>query len=300
MPQAKKIILLGKEGQLGFSLQRALSIVGELHAFNRAECDVSDKDKLKQIIQQLSPDVIVNAAAYTAVDKAETDSEQAFRINAQGPGILAELAKTQGAILVHYSTDYVFDGSKSTPYQEDDIPSPINQYGASKLAGEKAIAAVGGQYWILRTSWVYSQYGQNFLKTILRLAQTRTELTVVDDQYGVPTSADLLADVTMQMLQRAWLQSDVQSGLYHLVPAGKTSWFEFAKFILATARGLGVVNQLLEEKLTAIPATAYSLPAARPYNSCLKNDKIQQEFNVVLPHWQKHVEHALIQLLKNR
>ena len=298
MQLAKKIILLGKDGQVGFSLQRALSIVGEVYAFNRYECDVCDKDQLRGLIQQISPDVIVNAAAYTAVDKAETESAQAFRINAQAPGILAELAKAHRAILVHYSTDYVFDGSKVAAYHEEDIPSPINQYGASKLAGEQAIQAVGGQYWILRTSWVYSYYGHNFLKTILRLAQTRTELTVVNDQYGAPTSADLLADVTVQMLQSAWSQHNAQPGLYHLVPAGKISWFDFAKFILMTAQNLGLVTQLRAEKLSAIPALGYPLPAARPYNSCLDNNKIQQKFKVLLPDWQKHVQHALIQLLK--
>jgi dTDP-4-dehydrorhamnose reductase len=298
MQQAKKIVLLGKDGQLGFSLQRSLSAIGQLYAFNRQECDLSDQDQLRRVIQQVNPDVIVNAAAYTAVDKAETESKLAFTVNAEAPGILAELAKAQSAILVHFSTDYVFDGHQSSPYTEGDAPSPINQYGASKLAGEKAIEAVGGQYWTLRTSWVFSAYRQNFLKTILHLIQTRSELQVIDDQYGAPTSTDLLADITGYMLMRNWLQNDQQWGIYHLVSEGRVSWYGFAKFIFKTAQDFGLTMQLSEEKLIAIPASAYPLPAARPYNSCLNNNKIQQAFGLQLPAWQWHAQHTLNQLLQ--
>lgn len=299
MPQAKKILLLGKDGQLGFALQRSLSTVGYLHAFNRQTCDLRDVNRLHEVLQEVKPDVIINAAAMTAVDKAETQTELAFEVNANVPLHLAEWAKDNQAHLVHYSTDYVFDGKKYLPYQEEDVAAPLSQYGVSKLAGEKAIQSIGGQYWILRTSWVFSSYGNNFLKTILRLAKTRNELNVIDDQYGVPTSADFLADITAQLLQKAWGQYDIQPGLYHLVPEGKVSWYEFAQFIVAYAQKLGLTTQLTLGQINPIAAVEYPLPARRPYNSCLNTEKIGNTFDLVLPNWQGHAQHALQQLLQN-
>lgn len=297
MYHPKKMILLGKNGQLGFSLQRALNPLGTLYAFDRQSCDLSNRVKLREVIQIVKPDIIVNAAAYTAVDKAETEIDAAIQINAEAPSVLATLAKNIGAHLIHYSTDYVFDGSKIGPYQEEDVINPLNQYGKSKYLGEKAIQEVEGQYWILRTSWVFSYYGKNFLKTILNLARTRSELTVVADQYGVPTSADFLADITAQMIIKSEQRQYSTSGLYHLVPEGKTTWYDFAQFIVQYAHELGMNAQLAADKLRPIAAKDYPLPAMRPYNSCLNTDKIRHTFDLALPNWRWYVQHSLTQLL---
>lgn len=298
MRPPKKILLLGKDGQLGFSLQRALNPLGTLYAFNRQTCDLINLTRLREVVQTVKPDIIVNAAAYTAVDKAETEKDLALQINATAVGFLATLAKEQGAHLIHYSTDYVFYGNKLEAYLEEDATEPLNQYGISKYLGEKAIQEIGGQYWILRTSWVFSHYGKNFLKTILNLARTHSELKVVADQYGVPTSADFLADMTEQMLLQAGNKSDMSSGLYHLVPEGRTTWHGFAQLIVQYAHELGIKMQLTEDKVIPIAAKEYALPAARPLNSCLNTDKIRRSFDLNLPNWRFYVQHTLTQLLK--
>lgn len=298
MSVPKKILLLGKDGQLGFSLQRALTSLGVLYAFNRQSCDLRNLARLREVIAAVKPDIIVNAAAYTAVDKAETQKDLALEINATAVGVLATLAKEQDAHLIHYSTDYVFNGNKLGAYNEEDLAEPLNQYGLSKYFGEQAIHEIGGKYWILRTSWVFSYYGKNFLKTILNLAQTRSELKVVADQYGVPTSADFLADITAQMLIKVGDASNISAGLYHLVPEGKTTWYEFAQLIVQYAHELGIGTQLTKDKVIPIAAGEYTLPAARPYNSCLNTDKIRERFDLNLPNWQFYVQHTLAGLLR--
>ncbi len=292
-----KIVLLGKNGQLGWELQRALAPLGELIALDRAQgADLNEPDALIQTVRQYAPQVIVNAAAYTAVDKAESDAETCSRVNAEAPGSLAALAKDLGALLVHYSTDYVFDGGVNTPRAEDAATGPLSVYGRTKLEGEQAIAAGGCAHLILRTSWVYAARGGNFAKTMLRLAAEREQLKVIADQVGAPTGADLLADLSAHMI-RSTLARPELSGLYHAVAAGETSWHGYAQHVIEFARARGTPVQVASDQVLAIPTTDYPTPARRPLNSRLSTHKLQQAFGLFLPHWQQGVDRMLMEIL---
>ncbi|MGZ8944494.1 MAG: dTDP-4-dehydrorhamnose reductase [Methylococcaceae bacterium] len=290
-----KILLTGCNGQVGWELSRALLPLGDIIAASRSQVDLSDLDSLRRTVQKYSADVIVNAAAYTAVDKAETEQDLAFCINADAPAVLAEEAKKTGALLIHYSTDYVFDGTKISAYAEDDAPNPVNVYGQSKLAGEKAIQASGVDYLILRTSWVYAARGHNFLKSILRLAAEREELSVVADQIGSPTWARLIAETTAHVLRQSMLERHkgrFNSDLYNLTSAGETSWHGFAQMIVDIARQQS--NQTLKNRtIIPIPATDYPLPAKRPARSLLSTDRLEQYFGLKMPAWDKALQLCL-------
>ncbi len=294
-----KILLLGKNGQVGWELQRALSPLGELCAYDRSEANLDDPESLRQLVRDYAPDVIVNAAAYTAVDKAESDFASAHRVNAQALAVLAEEIKRYNGWLIHYSTDYVFDGCKSGFYLENDPTAPLSVYGQTKHAGELAIAASGCQYLIFRTSWVFASRGSNFAKTMLRLAAERDSLNVVADQFGAPTSAELIADITALTLYR--LQHDPAlatqaSGIYHLAAAGETSWHGYAQFVIAEAQQCGARFKVQPEDVGAIPASAYPVPAARPQNSRLNTDKLSHFLNIQMPPWQYHVRRMVQEL----
>lgn len=294
-----KILLLGKNGQVGWELQRALSPVGELHACDRSEANLDDPESLRQLVRDYAPDIIVNAAAYTAVDKAETDLESAARINTLSLAVLAEETKRLNGLLVHYSTDYVFDGTKEGFYQENDPTAPLSIYGKTKRAGEVAIAVSGCRHLIFRTSWVFASRGGNFAKTMLRLASERDSLNVVADQFGAPTSAELIADVTALTIYR--LQHDTAlaasaSGIYHLVAAGETSWHGYAQFVISEAIRLGAPLKVQPNQVNPIPASAYPVPAARPQNSRLDTTKLRERFDIQLPNWQYHVQRLVREL----
>jgi dTDP-4-dehydrorhamnose reductase len=283
-----KILLTGATGQVGWELARTLLPVGEVIAIDRSRVDFSDLKALRTLVQQLKPDVIVNPAAYTAVDKAETEKDLAYLINAEAPGMLAEEAKKLGALLVHYSTDYVFDGTKDSPYTESEPTNPLNVYGASKLAGEQAIQSVASDYLILRTSWVYASRANNFLKTILRLATEREELKIIADQIGSPTWARLIAEITAHVVKQVCIEkmnSSFTSGIYHLTSSGYTSWHGFAEKIVEIAREQGKVP-LKNKVILPIPATDYPLPAQRPSNSRLSCQRLEQQFGLSLPSWE--------------
>jgi dTDP-4-dehydrorhamnose reductase len=272
----KRILLTGRNGQVGWELERTLAPLGEVFAFDHAALDLADADHIRQIVCDAKPDIIVNAAAYTSVDRAESELDQAMAINATAPGLLAEEAKRLGALLVHYSTDYVFDGAKERPYTEDDTPNPINAYGRSKLAGEQAIQASGCRHLIFRTSWVYGLRGNNFLRTIRRLAAERDELRIVDDQVGAPTWSRMIATTTALALHRR----PEGSGLYHLASAGAISWHGFAEAILDLSPRREPVAALV-----AIPSSDYPLPAARPKSSRLDCRRLAADFDLILPYW---------------
>lgn len=296
-----KILLFGKNGQVGWELNRSLQPLGEVIALSRQEADFSKPESLRAIVQSTKPDVIVNAVAYTAVDKAEAEESLATTINGVAVGVLAEEAKNINALLVHYSTDYVFDGSKTSPYTESDTPCPINVYGRSKLAGEEAVVASGCKHLIFRTSWVYAARGNNFVKTMLRLAAERDELKVVSDQFGAPTSADLIADVTALALHHIMMNptiSDQVSGTYHLAASGKTSWHGFTQLILESAIKNGHGLRVSPKQVGEIRTVDYPTPAKRPVNSHLDISKMQLAFGIVLPSWQRHVERTVIALVK--
>jgi dTDP-4-dehydrorhamnose reductase len=282
-----RILLTGSTGQVGWELTRALMPLGEVIAVDRNQADLTDLNALRAIVDELQPNVIVNPAAYTAVDKAESESELAFLVNAEAPGILAEEAGKIGALLVHYSTDYVFDGSKVSPYTETDDTNPINVYGQSKLAGEQAIQAVGGDYLILRTSWVYASRGNNFLKTIMRLAAEREELKIVADQIGTPTWARLIAEATTHVIRQSVFEQQCRafnSTTYNLTASGETSWHGFAQKIVELAKEQGK-SDLKNRAMLPIPTSDYPLPAKRPANSRLSNDSLEQQFGLVMPSW---------------
>jgi dTDP-4-dehydrorhamnose reductase len=279
-----RILLLGKKGQVGWELARALAPLGEVTALGRAELDLADVPRLIATVRALQPEVIVNAAAYTAVDKAESEQDAAFDVNATAPRVLAEEAKRSGALLVHFSTDYVFDGAKATPYVEEDPTNPLNVYGASKLAGERAIAAAGCRHLILRTSWVYGPRGANFMLSMLRLARERPQLRVVDDQVGAPTSSRAIADATAAVLVRAMASPGLE-GLYHLTASGETSWCGFARAILARAG--------IEIPVVPIPTEQYPTPARRPRNSRLDCARLRAAFGVTLAPWQESLAEAM-------
>jgi dTDP-4-dehydrorhamnose reductase len=287
-----KILLLGKNGQLGWELQRALAPLGELVALGRdggaLAADFGHPETLAGTVRALRPDVIVNAAAYTAVDKAESEPEAAQAVNAQAPAVLAREAAALGAWLVHYGTDYVFDGSGDAPRDEDAPTAPLSVYGRTKLEGEEAIRASGCRHLILRTSWVYAARGGNFIRTMLRLAAEREALSVIDDQIGAPTGAELLADVSAHAL-RAALAHPALAGTYHAVAAGETSWYGYARFVIEWARAQGLPVKVAPQAVAAIPTSAYPTPARRPLNSRLSTRKLQQAFGLTLPHWQAGV-----------
>jgi len=285
-----KILLLGKNGQLGWELQRSLSVLGEVVALDRHGLsgwsgDLSQPSALAQTVQQIQPQVIVNAAAYTAVDRAESEPDVAYAINAQAPQILAQEAQKLGAWLVHFSTDYVFNGSGQQPWTETDACAPLSVYGQTKWQGEQAVVASGCRYLMFRTSWVYGARGGNFAKTMLKLAQERDALRVIDDQIGAPTGADLLADVTAHALAKVLEPGSESSGNYHLAAAGETSWHGYAQFVLTQAKALGVSLKVQPEDVQAIPTSAYPTPARRPLNSRLNTRKIQDTFGLTLSHW---------------
>jgi dTDP-4-dehydrorhamnose reductase len=294
-----KILLLGKNGQVGWELQRSLAPLGELIALDRHPSDgmcgdLSDLNGLRATIRQVRPDVIVNAAAYTAVDKAESEKELSDRVNGQACQLLAEEAVSSGAWLIHYSTDYVFSGNGSMAWQETDSVAPVNQYGASKLIGEQAIIASGCTYLIFRTSWVYGASGNNFAKTMLRLARECESLSVIDDQIGAPTGADLIADVTALAIQQVMQRPDL-SGLYHLTAGGEVSWHGYASYVIAFAIANG--EQLAVTAINPVETTAYPTPARRPLNSRLSTRKLCDSFSLLLPNWQNGVTRMLRETL---
>lgn len=288
----KKILLLGKDGQVGWELQRALAPLGVLTSLNRSECDLADAAQVQAALEAYEPEVIVNAAAYTAVDKAETDQAMARRINVDAVAELALYAREMGSLLVHYSTDYVFDGTKPEAYAEDDITNPLSVYGQTKLAGENRIRDALCRHLIFRTSWVYAARGGNFARTMLRQAQERTILNVIDDQIGAPTSAELIADVTAHAM-RDVLSGRAPGGTYHLAAAGETSWYGYAKFVIDRARAQGQTLALAINGLQPIPASDYPLPAKRPQNSRLNTHLLERSFALKLPHWETGVGRVL-------
>jgi len=299
-----KILLLGANGQVGWELQRSLAPLGELRACGRKEADLENLDNLRTTIRDFGPSVIVNAAAYTAVDKAESEPDRAYRINAEAVGLLSDEAKHLDAWLIHYSTDYVFDGTKSAPYVETDPPNPLSVYGKTKLQGEEAIRASGCKHLIFRTSWVYAARGANFVKTMIRLAKERDELKVVADQFGVPTSAELIADITALALNRITTcpslpqEELLWSSTYHLTPAGETSWHGFAKYALTEAQTSGIVLRTKPENVHPITTDEYPVSAKRPENSRLNTDKIIETFGVHLPPWQDHTQRLIMELVQ--
>ena len=292
-----KVLLLGPNGQVGWELQRSLSPLGVLVALDRHNGgDLSQLSLLRQTIETLRPDMIVNAAAHTAVDKAESETERAHAINAQAPGVLAEAAQAIGALLVHYSTDYVFNGSGVTPWVEDATTGPLSVYGRTKLDGERAIQASGCRHLIFRTSWVYAARGGNFAKTMLCLAGERERLTVIDDQCGAPTGADLIADVTAHAIRQT-LHTPQLGGLYHLAAAGETTWNGYARFVLDTARALKPDVSLKAQEVAPVPTSAFPTPAQRPLNSRLDTGRLRDTFRLTLPDWQAGVRRMLTEIL---
>lgn len=284
------ILISGQHGQVSRELQQRLGDLGQLHVLGREQLDLARPKAIREQVQALKPDLIINAAAHTAVDQAESEPQLAFAVNAQAPGIFAEEAAKLGIPLIHYSTDYVFDGSKDSPYNEDDAPNPLGVYGQSKLAGEQAIAAVGGEHLILRTSWVYSQHGRNFLLTMQRLLQEKPELNIVADQIGAPTWAGTIALSTRALIER-WQAGQAGAwGTYHLTAQGETSWFGFAQAIAEHLKAQGLPCA----RLVPIPSSDYPTPARRPLNSRLDCSRLQREWQVSQPHWQQ----ALIDCLK--
>ncbi len=288
----KKILLLGKDGQVGWELQRALAPLGLLTALNRRECDLAEAAQVQAVLEQYEPEVIVNAAAYTAVDQAESDQALARRINVDAVAELARYAREMGSLLVHYSTDYVFDGTKPEAYVEDDITNPLSVYGQTKLDGENRIRDALCRHLIFRTSWVYAARGGNFARTMLRLASERTALSVIDDQIGTPTSAELIADVTAHAL-RDVLSGRAPGGTYHLAAAGEASWYDYAKFVIERVRDQGQTLALAVDGLRPIPASDYPLPAKRPQNSRLNTHLLERSFALKLPQWEDGVARVL-------
>ena len=292
-----KILLLGSNGQVGWELKRSLAPLGAVTALTRhsekgLSGDLADPDALAATVQSVRPDIIVNAAAYTAVDRTESEPERAKLINAQAPARLAQEAKSAGAWLIHYSTDYVFDGSGSTPWQETDPPSPINVYGRTKLEGEEAIGQSGCQHLIFRTSWVYASQGRNFLRTMLKLAAEKESLRVVDDQIGAPTGAELIADVTAHAI-RAIEREPGLSGTYHLTAAGETSWWAYARLIIDTAAKAGMDLKVSARDVVPVPSKEFPTPAPRPGNSRLDATKLKDVFGLSLPAWEDGVVRAV-------
>jgi dTDP-4-dehydrorhamnose reductase len=290
------ILLLGKGGQVGWELQRALAPLGTVVAHDLDTADFSQPEQVAALVAAVRPDVIVNAAAHTAVDKAESEPGLARLINATTPGAIAREAAKLGALLVHYSTDYVFDGSGSEPRDENATTAPLSVYGSTKLEGEQLILASGCPHLILRTSWVFGARGGNFAKTMLKLAAEREALKVINDQVGAPTGADLLADVTAHAIRSIRARPEL-SGLYHLVAGGQTTWYDYARFVIEWARAKGVAIKVEPGAISPVPTTEYPTPARRPLNSRLNTTKLQQAFNLTLPDWQPGIERMLTEHL---
>jgi dTDP-4-dehydrorhamnose reductase len=301
------ILLLGKGGQVGWELQRALAPLGPVTALDfdtpgpgaapDLRADFSQPEQVAALVRAVQPDVIVNAAAHTAVDKAESEPALARAINATTPALVGRAAAELGALLVHYSTDYVFDGSGTAARDETAPTAPLSVYGRTKLEGEQAIQASGCRHLIFRTSWVYAARGGNFAKTMLRLAAERDQLKVIDDQIGAPTGADLLADVTAHAIRTVTAGRDDLLGLYHLVAAGETSWYDYARFVIEWARERGQPIQVVPDAITPLPTSGYPTPAQRPLNSRLDTRKVREAFSVSLPPWQQGVERMLTEIL---
>ena len=290
-----RILITGGAGQVGWELRRTLAIFGEVVAPPRDILDLASADSIVSAVRGVRPDLIVNAAAFTAVDQAESETDLAMKINGDAPRILAEEAALRNAALIHYSTDYVFDGRKAEPYREDDETAPINVYGRTKLAGEQGVRAADAAHLVFRTSWVYGSRGRNFLLTMLRLARQRKKLKVVDDQFGAPTSARLIAEATSGALAKNYAGGKLDidgmreiSGLYHLTAAGRTTWYGFAQAILAGKEGMA--------KVSPIPTSSYPTPARRPQNSMLDNSKLEKQFGFTLPDWKVGLQLCLEEL----
>jgi dTDP-4-dehydrorhamnose reductase len=303
-----KILLFGKNGQVGWELQRSLQPLGEVIALGREDSaenlcgDIGNIDGIRRTIATVEPDIVVNAAAYTAVDKAESETELAHLLNATAPIAMAEATDKLGAWLIHYSTDYVFSGSGDKPWSEEDETAPLCAYGHSKLSGEQGIAKVSSRYIILRTSWVYAARGNNFAKAMLRLAQERESLNVVDDQIGAPTGADLIADVSSHIIRNLCCCSSEHNnltGIYHLAPAGYTSWCNYACLVLKIAEGAGYKLKVGSNAIGAIPTSDYPTPAPRPLNSRMNTEKLLHTFNLHLPRWEQGVERMLEEVFGN-
>ena len=298
-----KILLFGKNGQLGWELQRSLAPLGQVVALGSRDthlpADFLEPERLVDTVRQVQPDVIVNAAAYTAVDRAESERDAAHRVNTQAPGVLAQAAQACGAWMVHFSTDYVFDGSGHRPWREADPTGPLNVYGATKLEGEQRVVQACSRHLVLRTSWVYAARGGNFARTMLRLAQERDHLSVVDDQFGAPTGADLLADVTAHAL-RAAMARPALAGLYHVVAGGETSWHGYARHVLAAAQARGIALRATPDRVDAVPTSAFPTPARRPPNSRLDTQAFTSAFGLVLPDWRQGVDRMLTEVLQGQ
>lgn len=290
-----RFFITGANGQLGFELQRALAPLGLVIAADRRACDLSSPDSIRAAVRAAQPDVIFSAGAYTAVDKAESEPELAHAVNATAPGILGEEAARLGALVIHYSTDYVFDGTKTSAYREEDATNPLGVYGKSKLGGEMALVASTDAHLIFRTSWVFGAHGKNFPKTILRLASTCDELRIVADQFGAPTGAALLADASAHIAARCLCdgEKEVPSGLYHLTASGETSWHGLAQYIVVKAHRAGHILQTTPERILPIATPEYPTPAARPANSCLDTSKFRTAFGLQLPNWTHGVDQVL-------
>ena len=295
-----KILLLGASGQVGWELQRSLAPLGELIMLDRHGTelcgDLGNLPGLAATVQRVRPDIIVNAAAHTAVDKAESEPELAHTLNALAPGVLAQEAAKLGALLVHYSTDYVFDGSGTRPWLEADTPAPLNVYGQSKLEGERLIQAACPHHLIFRTSWVYAARGGNFAKTMLRLAQERETLSVINDQFGAPTGADLLADISAHAIFQV-MRTPQDVGLYHLVAGGETSWHGYAKYVIELSQKTSTAMKIVTQTVAPVASSAFPTPARRPHNSRLDTTKLQVTFGLQLPQWQQGVSRMLSEIL---
>lgn len=293
-----KILVTGKNGQVGFELQRALAPLGEVVAVDQSDCNLGDADAVRNLVRRIAPDVIVNPAAYTAVDKAEVDQQTAFAVNAQAPGVLGEEAARLGALVVHYSTDYIFDGNKEGSYSESDQPGPQSVYGSTKYSGERGLAEANPRHLILRTSWVVGAHGSNFAKTMLRLAAERERLSVVADQFGAPTSAALLADLTAHLV-RQYQREGAEGfayGTYHVTAAGETSWYDYARFVIQEALDAGKTLKAGPDAVAPLSTAEYPTPAKRPANSRLDTTHFRTTFNLRLPPWQESVRQVLRQI----
>ncbi|MFT4060240.1 MAG: dTDP-4-dehydrorhamnose reductase [Legionella sp.] len=292
-----KLLLIGKDGQVGRELSRSLILLGQVIAVGRAELDLADANAVHTLLKHVQPDVIINAAAYTAVDKAETNPEDAYKVNHEAVAQLGDYAHQHNSILIHYSTDYVFNGTKQDAYVEHDATNPLNIYGASKLAGEQAILKSGCRGYIFRTSWVYALHGTNFIKTILRLAQHKESLNVIHDQRGAPTSAELISDVTLLAIHAA-LRDQLAAGIYHLTPSGVTTWYDLASYIVSESTKKGITLKLNPAQINSITSEEYSTPAKRPKNSVLSTTKLTSSLGLVLPDWTVHVDRIIHQLIQ--
>lgn len=293
-----KILVTGKNGQVGFELQRALAPLGQVIAVDHADCDLADPDAVRALVRHTAPDVIVNPAAYTAVDKAESDSTTAFQVNAVAPRVIGEEAAQLGALVIHYSTDYVFDGSKKGAYREDDMPDPQSVYGQTKLDGERGLAQANARHVIMRTSWVVGAHGGNFAKTMLRLAAERERLTVVADQFGAPTSAALLADLTAHLIRQHQRRGGeaFPYGTYHVVAGGETNWCDYARFVIDEALAAGRQLKVTPDMVFPLSTADYPTPAKRPANSRLDTSRFRETFGLHLPDWRDGVRQVLQQI----